>query len=443
MALSSKDAGIRRTVQMVFSLIRRDSELPVGPIDVLIVAGDGNRAARIDKVAYSPLANPLEEELSSRGVRCEMLALPFSRLIKNRAWGYPMSFNRKFLKHAIRHTLENRWSSFCRLFGVESRGHANGPSHHLIRFWMWILEGTRARAIVVINSPEPLTIAAKLLGVTHYELQHGYGWNQELFDRARITEWYASGARQVPPFFLAFDSESSSFMRRLAPQGLTVLEVQSPEIYPPESQEWVRRLGGPRVMEFSDLISAKKKYIVFSTQWLVGLGGRIPSHVFESRVLPLALIEAVKATDDIMWLVRLHPLQLVGPRRFQIQRSLRRELRNLRNVEWKTTSELPLSLILNEASGLVTAGSAGSALQAAASGVPSLICGYGSSFKSGQESGIAKTLVEQGYSSYGSWHSGVIVDFAKSANKKSPLSLFSGGLKPMKISDVVVSNFST
>ena len=65
--------------------------------DILLFCHDASRGLNIAGKAYSPLLDSLREEFELNGYNCQSIAHVGSRLIGDKAYGNPTSFNKKYL----------------------------------------------------------------------------------------------------------------------------------------------------------------------------------------------------------------------------------------------------------------------------------------------------------------------------------------------------------
>lgn len=386
-----------------------DGQLRKAANHVLLIGSDGSRAATVNEVAFSPLLDGLAADFRAKGITTTHLSLPYSILVGKKATGHPVSVNRRFLIYSLAHFLAKRLDRL--------RSRTTYTDQWLIRFWERVLTESQAKAVIAIGSPPALSSATRRLGLDHYEMQHGYGWDTKTFELAKISAWYATEGVASPGWFLAYDRSSADYVRALNRPGLRVAQVVSPELSD----------GGnlSRHQVETEVSNPDKRTVVFAAQWVVGSDARIESTVFGKSVVPHALTEAMRNDEEIHWLVRLHPLHITGPRKRRILARLKRDLDGVNNVEWENSTRLPFNNVVTASKGLLTAGSAGAAYQAAALGVPSLICGYDYGPDSGEKLAIAPSLVDAGMASYGSWDSASILDWARNTTMREPFRLHS------------------
>lgn len=409
---------IALTVRSFF--LNRDGQLRKAANPVLIIGSDGNRGATVGGVAFSPLLDGLAADFREKGIATTHLSLPYSILVGKKATGNPVSVNRKFLFYSLAHFLAKRRDRLM--------SRTTYTDQWLIRFWERVLTESKAKAVITIGSPPALSSATRRLGLDHYEMQHGYGWDQKTFELAKISAWYASREGACPGWFLAFERSSADYVEALNRPGVRVAHVASPELSHGHDSRRDKVKSKPS--------NHTGRTIVFASQWVVGSGGRIESAVFGNSIVPPALIEAISSDPTIFWLIRLHPLHVTGPKKMKFLARVKHDLKGLSNVEWEAASKLPFNDVVGNSHGLLTAGSAGAAFQAAALGVPSLICGYDFCSDSGLKLGIAPDLIESGIAQYGSWDSGSILDWARKSKTHKPFELHSS--KTPSVSELVI-----
>ena len=129
---------------------------------VLFFLQDTSRSINYKNRAFSPLADSLQIELKARGFLCQTVALPWSNLIQDKAYGNPVSISRdRIFELALKKIKLNNFFEY--IYGFRN------PYHKII-------VTTKPRFIISIGCPEDLCREARLAGVPHAELLHGMGY---------------------------------------------------------------------------------------------------------------------------------------------------------------------------------------------------------------------------------------------------------------------------
>jgi len=93
--VSSFKNKIETIFENLCSLLVSDSYQNIEICDVLLCCHDVDRSDMLKGQAYSRLVDSLAEELIRDGWKCAQFALPPSILVGNKAWGRPVSANRR------------------------------------------------------------------------------------------------------------------------------------------------------------------------------------------------------------------------------------------------------------------------------------------------------------------------------------------------------------
>jgi hypothetical protein len=305
--------------------------------DLLILRHDADCGYRYANAVYSPIADTLVEHCLSAGFTVQSVATPFSHITKQRAFNYPVAFNRPFLAIAL-------WARVLKLLiGPEkSKAWASTKKTNL---WLNILARVKPQMVIGIQPDISLCRAGRVLGVPVYDIQHGViessnSWYGEILERN-------SEDAELPSGFLCWDHESAKVLEAWAPaRGAEVLVVGHP---------WYQRFRNPsandglvrEALQSSRIAVGDKPTILVALQW--GLHIHYYADTDFNHVMCDALESVILQTQgQYQWLLRLHPLQLTGAEGDHCEKYLAATFGHLADVEWYKTSTVPLPLLLSQ-----------------------------------------------------------------------------------------------
>jgi hypothetical protein len=238
------------------------------------------------------------------------------------------------------------------------------------KLWQEIISSTEAQVIVTIGASVELCMAAHAEDVFLIELLHGYRYEE-------IPWLYETrNADELPHQILALDEMSRKTFSKLSLDENYCVTVTNPW------HEWTVKSGEMNLDSwnsgFQSLEHAKAsgmKIVLVCLQWGYGKGEFFEG-LFENELFPAQLESAVAgSTDEVIWIFRLHPVQVRGPL-YKEQRhylfNFTDEYANALSYELQTA---PLPLVLKFSDGHLSPGS-GSTAEALLFGVPSLFLNY-------------------------------------------------------------------
>lgn len=299
---------------------RRSELARLRQCDVLLICHDNDKGLTIGGKAYSPLLDSVYEELTERGLVCQALALPGSKLGYRETTNHSIVFSRNY----ILFRLYNKLASFC---GIKTASVYDS-----------IIRKTNAKVILGIGLSSELCVSAKRSGVFDVELLHGMGYTL-------MPKVWQEGTRDtVPSALLVLDKKSERTMKPLEASGTKVVRIPHPflkrfaNVLNPFHEEWRYRFP-------------KHEYhrvVLISLQW--GYAGDHGAYECFKGLLPNGLFYEdlellIQRRRDIFWKFRLHPVQLRG---LMSQRSIA-FMHSFSgkhvNVSWELPSSLPLPIV--------------------------------------------------------------------------------------------------
>lgn len=330
--------------------------------DVLLCCHDANRGDTLDGLAYSRLLDSVTEELMLKGLHCMQFAFPYNVLVGAKAWGEPVSVNRRrflngFILFLLRQFKHLRLLDFAKVVAYQEQ--------HEQHLYAQLLERTDCRCVIAINASPALCQVARRKQIPVVELLHGIGYTPVPWG------WDTAAADLLPTKILSLDDVSTKTFSTLSHKGIEVRQIPHP---------WFKRFVDPALRQqlptewrvLPPWMQTDRKIVMVAFQW--GFSGEKPylKDILPNGLIHDELVRAIELTPSVLWLLRLHPLQL---RReyYKHQRLFIDKLtKKYTNCEWKQASVLPLPLLLSRCHGHITMLSM-TAYDSAFLGVPSLL----------------------------------------------------------------------
>jgi len=326
---------------------------------LLLACHDTNRYGNIGGKWFSPLLEPIGEYLQRRGMTVMHLCLPPCLDAPKRVYGESFNVNLAFALVLLRKHAER---FFVNRALAEERAH-----QRMVMVYKQQLHAMSPELILGISVPSELAEAAHELKIPLIEAIHGMQLRAS--DQLVIEKFTAVDTR-LPGTFLSFDSMTHAALCELfKSRGITSFHMPHP---------WHTEAARPcsNLIEDSSrvesLFSSYRAAFLLTLQW--GYDGERDDlrGILPNGILHPSLEAVFAASPDILWLIRLHPVQLKG---FSYKRHRRYAYalsRRFSNVNVMEASFLPLPLLLRRCSGHVSMLS-GVCGEAAAVGVPSLM----------------------------------------------------------------------
>lgn len=307
---------------------------------VLFFFQDTSRSIKYNNKAFSPLADSLQIDLKKRRISCQTIALPWSKLVKSKAYGSPVSINRdRFFELAFK---KCKLPSLFEIF----YGFRN-PYHKII-------SRTKPKFIISIGCPDDLCREARIASVRHAELLHGMGYNPIPWG------WDEKSIDVLPQIILTFDKVSFKTFSLLESKKVKTFIIPHP-FY--------------KKYKYLKIKNTKPKTILVSLTW--GYAGdhgdqEMFKGILKNGLFPEKLINLIKKLKNLRWKFRLHPVQKTFPKYKELIQRLDSILAPFPNCEWKKASEDPFPEVIKDCSGHLTMNSM-SCYDAAYFGVTSLV----------------------------------------------------------------------
>lgn len=384
-----------------------DTDKALGRCDVLLACHDVDRGETLQGRAYSRLIDSVAVDLTDRGWVCKQFAWPYSHLVGNRAWGQPVSAHRRnFLAGIILRLL--RLSVRLKVKALQQS--LAYHEQHEQRFYAALLTQTACRCVIAIGAPPALCQAGRQVNIPVVELLHGIGYTPVPWN------WDSIAAHFLPTKILSLDEVSTKTFASLAHKGVAVRQIPHPWFARFTDPEL--RAGLPEVWRnVPQWLQTDRRVIIVALQW--GYAGEYPplQGILPNGLLHDELIRAIALTPSVLWLFRLHPVQLRRRYYHQQRQFIDRLTKTYTNCEWQQASTLPLPLLLSCCHGHITMTSM-TAYEAAFLGVPSLLlC---PTLQSGAcYEYMFQDLRQAGYATLGAFNAEAIAAWAHAAQRRN------------------------
>ena len=319
--------------------------------DLLFMCHDADRPLKLNGVAYATLIDSVREEFEQRGFKCISVAHYGSKLTGSKAFGYPISLNRKYLYYLI----VGKLFTFLRL----------ETFFQVPNFYNYLFKKTAPKVIIAIGTTAILCKVARANNILAVELLHGTGY------KFIPWGWDKRETKYLPKLILSLDEISSLSLSPLLRNGIKIFTIPNPFLkrFLPNKfdllpNEWKEVLG-----------NGYKKRILISLSW--GYWGDHDEFIEFSDVLSNGLFyeelaDLIKSEQNVFWCFRLHPVQMALDKYRDLRKFLDGFVKANINCEWIQSSNLPFPIVAASCSGNITMASM-SCYDAAAMGVQSLM----------------------------------------------------------------------
>lgn len=348
---------------------------------VLYSCSDANRGMSVIDGHFSPLLSPIQEHYARLDYDAVNLSYPLSYYDSSAIRGGAIIINRPYIVIWLIEIVERA------LLGRKIA--AKKKSQRRFHLFRGLLTKIRPKLIFATQAAPEFCTAAHDLGIAVIEPMHGM--NLSSSDRILQATIRGIDTNALPDAYLAFDDRTrDTLIELIGERGIAVYRMPHP--WHVECQNPDSILSGAR--NSSILNDADKRIkILVSLQWGYAGERKSLSNIIPNGVLHPSVEQAIADNPRVLWLLRLHPVQLRG-RGYEPHRQVIQSLsEKYDNVDWEDATVLPLPTILANVQGHITM-SSGTCGEAAIFGVPSLL--------------LCPTLKEGG--AHGGWFSELVVD---------------------------------
>lgn len=327
---------IKFLINAISSCRKPDTWHSLQQCDVLLVRHDWDCGYNYQGKAYGHLIDTLGDMLIKRGLIVRSVARPFSKLVGVYANNSPISYNRSaFLIYLF--------GLFIRLSkGRETLSDWSKRSN--IKLWGKILRNAKPCCVIGIMPDEALCQAGRLNNLMVYDLQHGVIADEHWYYGYKTRS--DTNLEDLPTCFLCWDTASEMTLHKWTQnKGIAVKVVGNP---------WFSRFNNPQIedmlvqeaMRLGQVFDNNKPTILFSLQW--GMDKIYCEPGFNGVMVPTMENVILETKDKYNWLLRLHPVQLLGKENKSAISYLIATFGNMNGVDWEKCSQLPLPVILQQ-----------------------------------------------------------------------------------------------
>lgn len=324
----------------------------ISSCDVLFFNHDADRAVTLNGKAYSPLIDNVREDFEARGFVCSSVALPWSVLTGNKAYGSPLNINKFiFFEFVFAFLFKNDVQKKYKQNSVYKR----------------ILELANPKLIISIGCPERLCIEAREKKIFHVEILHGIGYTSIPWG------WSYKSSEYLPQGILALDAISHNTFKPLVNLGIEIKTIPHPFLKRFLTKD-IDKIPLEWLPKKNNIIKWEKE-ILISLQW--AYAGDHESYVEYENILENGLFykeieQIIKENRNILFRFRFHPVQLKNEKYKFLIEFMDDFVNKHPNTEWKESSFLPYPSIVRSCAGNISMSSM-SCYDAAAFGVSSLM----------------------------------------------------------------------
>jgi len=349
----------------------KDTSKNLKKCDVLLFCHDADRGVTLNNKAYSPLIDSVQNKLKIEGYSCQTIAHPFSKLIGNWAYGFPITINRSYLKALVLNKILK--------------------NNNLVKYYEDLFKAANPRIIISIGCNDEFCLAARNLNIYHFELLHGIGYTPMPWD------WDKKEKENLPQGILSLDAVSTNTFNELKLKGLDVYQINHPFL---SRFNLKNNIELPEEWILKDIDQKYTKTILVALQW--GYAPSIDELDIHKGILNNGLffeeIESIikETKDSIFWRFKFHPVQYRQQKKYKkLFNIVDNFIKEFKNCEWKESTFLPLPSILGTCDGHITMSSM-SSYEAAYLGVRTLaLCP--TLQKGGIYENMFEDLVKKGY----------------------------------------------
>jgi len=325
-------------IEILCNIFQKDTWQHLKQSDLLLVRHDNDCSYTFHKKAYAQIIDSFGEVATKRGLTIGAVATPFSRLVGERAFYSPRSYNQSISKIKI-------LGKFIRVITGQNVG-TEWVAARQVDLWCKILKTASPICVIGIQPNESLCRAGKLKNIPIYDIQHGviadaHPWYGEIYRKD-------TSIQNLPDGFLCWDEPSTVTISKWAVnKGIRVLNVGNPWFLRFFKSQNDDQLVNEALAEGNKIDDDERPRIVVSLQW--GLAIEYPDRIFNGVIVD-ALEQVILSTEQSYnWILRLHPAQLRGVEREMCLTYLKKTFGAEKTQKWLQTSELPLPVVLKKA----------------------------------------------------------------------------------------------
>lgn len=321
--------------------------------DVLLFCHDVDRGILRNDLLFSPVMDSFAQELKDLNFQIVQISMSFSAMPQRKTWGNAFKLNRYYFIFAVCDIVLGSFIASKKIF-------------FRTLFYKIVYSIVRPKCIVAIGSSPAMCFAGKNFKVKVAEILHGMGITPLPWD------WDKRGIEELPDCVLCFDDVSCNTFKLV--HDIHVMRIAHPFV------DYFRRVSSssafpdewrPRMIPVNF-----EKEILITLSWGYAQDSSTISefdNILSNGLYFSEIIDVISATQNhIFWRFRLHPVHLRNEKYSWVIREVDNLASKYPNVEWNSSSNLPLLSVLSTCKGHISMLST-STYEAALFGVPSLL----------------------------------------------------------------------
>lgn len=335
----------KRVKQIALSLILNDTWKQLKPCDILVLAHENDRSYKYDNLYYSHILDTISWYLINSKYKFEIqsVSLPFSKIGHNKSYGSPKTLNRAMFLAKCRARLLGRLS-ICTIKSKNSE----------LDLWLAILKVSTPRVVIAIQPPAALCNACRSIGVDIFDYQHGVINEANLAYGSRYVANVVSA--DLPTGYFCWDEDSADVIRNWAHnKGISVFVQGNPWmsrfIYPESTDLLVANELSNIENAIARLKESKRNRKLILVTLQPSLDLFFPSRFPKNKFISDSLLEVIESSQDVLWLIRLHPIQMKD---ITIMKHIIQFFSKYDNVEITHSSAAALPALLYHVHGHIT-----------------------------------------------------------------------------------------
>lgn len=319
-------------------------------VDILFLCHDVHRHARKYNKWYSSLIDPMNEEFNSQ-FKCLTIATPFSK-----------HFGRKCYGDVRIHSLIIISAFLKRFFFYRSLNIKNVENDPLIAAYLNLLKKINPKIVIGIQPSVEFCLASKQLNIPTYDMQHGLISDVNYYSLKKRESINQLG---WPDVVLCWDVHSAERLVRITEGNVKPMIIGNPSYH---------SNAGRDLHNLQVLVHERRfKIEILVTLTYLDYNVYHEDENYRHIGIPTPLVKLIKASPDVFWRLRLHPVQLKFAKK-RVDAYLNKIFHENKNIDWNSYSSLSFGAAVKGCNGHMTVGSA-SALDAFQNSVPTILVG--------------------------------------------------------------------
>lgn len=347
-------------VSVVIAATRRSARVVPSGKCILYSASDANRGLRGDEGYFSPILDPIQDYYHKNSYEVVNLSYPLSYYDSQDVKGGALLLNRAAIWIFI--------VSLAEQLALGKTAAAMRKSARRVLLLKKLIGAFEPKLIIAFQATPELCQAAHELKISVVEPMHGMNLSPD--DAIFRSTIVGIKSHSLPDAYLAYDDRTVETLRELlGKQEIGVFRVPHPA-HITAHEIGKNSLAGGNFL--GNLPKSNSIRILVTLQWGYDGERESLSNIIPNGVLHPAVERAIVENQNVIWFLRLHPVQMRSRSYGKHRQYVRTLSERYANVEWENATSLPLATLLANVQGHITMTS-GSAGEAAIFGVPSLL----------------------------------------------------------------------